>query len=200
MSDSQTWSQYYYLDGGGELNYSTGFRSNRFAANVVRSCMYNDDNGSTTGVRVVAGQVDMFSGGTNFTDSTTNIASFATSAISLIPPVSFTEQLTLPNSPIATGYSGGIMTINFNSRSTGIFSTVLGSNMTGISFSNGRIGGQYVVYVTATGATRTIAYILSGTASRTNYTSVISVTLNSTALLTITYDGTRYLIAGSAYN
>jgi hypothetical protein len=56
------------------------------------------------------------------------------------------------------------------------------------------------VYITATGGTRTIATTLSGTSNRTNYTSTINVTLTTTALLTITFDGTRYLIAGSAYN
>ena len=133
------------------------------------------------------------------TDAAT-FASFTGTNITLTPPVVFSTAITLPNTPTATGYSAGIMTINFLSRSTGIFSTTLGSNMTGISFSGGRTGGQYFVYVTATGATRTIASTLSGTANRTNYTTAISVTLNTTALLTITFDGTRYLIAGSAYN
>jgi hypothetical protein len=130
----------------------------------------------------------------------TNIASFSTGAISLIAPVSFTEQLTLPTTRPTATFSSPTLTCDFNSKSTGIFSGTLNGNMTAINFTNGRIGGQYVIYVTATGGTQTIGFNLTGTPSRTNYTSVISVTLNSTALLTITYDGTRYLIAGSAYN
>ena len=114
--------------------------------------------------------------------------------------IAFDTQITMPNTPTATGYSAGIMTINFLSRSTGIFSTTIGSNMTGIAFSGGRTGGQYVVYVNASGATRTIASTLTGTANKTNYTTAISVLLTSVALLTITFDGTRYLIAGSSYN
>ena len=38
------------------------------------------------------------------------------------------------------------------------------------------------------------------TINKTNYTTAISVLTTSFALLTITFDGTRYLIAGSAYN
>ncbi len=65
---------------------------------------------------------------------------------------------------------------------------------------NSRIGGQYFIYVSATGGTRTIAPTLTGTTNKTNYTTAISVLTTSVALLTITFDGTRYLIAGSAYN
>jgi hypothetical protein len=73
--------------------------------------------------------------------------------------------------------------------------------MTGATFSGGRIGGQYVIYLTATGGTRTIATALTNTTiNKTNYTTAISVLTTSFAVLTITFDGTRYLIAGSAYN
>ena len=137
----------------------------------------------------------MFSGSSLTAD--TNIADFTSSLITLIPPVSFTEQLTLPDTPTTATFASGTLTANFNSRSTGIFTATLNADMTAISFLNPRIGGQYVVYITATGSTRTIAVSLSG--ARTNYTTAISVSTTTTALLTITYDGTRYLIAGSAY-
>ena len=73
--------------------------------------------------------------------------------------------------------------------------------MTGISFTNGRIGGQYVIYISANGGTRTIAATLTPTATtKTNYATAISVLTTSVAILTVTYDGTNYLIAGSAFN
>ena len=72
--------------------------------------------------------------------------------------------------------------------------------MTAINFSGGRIGGQYVIYLTATGGTRTIASTLTGTTNKTNYTTAISVLTTSVALLTVTYDGSNYIIACSAYN
>ena len=76
--------------------------------------------------------------------------------------------------------------------------------MTGITCLNGRVGGQYVIYVYASGGTRTIASTLSGaaagTTNKTNYTTAISVLTTSVALLTVTFDATNYIIAGSAYN
>jgi hypothetical protein len=112
----------------------------------------------------------------------------------------FTSQLTLPNSPSSATFATGVLTCDLGSASTGIFTGVITANMTGISFTNARRGGQYVIYITATGGTRTIASTLTGTTNKTNYTSAISVLTTSVALLTITYDGTRLLIAGSAYN
>lgn len=197
MNQSQFSGTVTLVDGGGENTGTTGVRSYLVTAgsySSVRSAMYTDIDGTTTGVRVSPNQLDMFVGASG-TDTTANIASFTSSY------TQFYTQLILPNAPLTvTGYSAGIMTNNFGSLSTGIFSVTLGSNMTGITFSGGRTGGQYVIYVSASGGTRTIATTLTGTANRTNYTSAISVTLNTTALLTITYDGTRYLIAGSAYN
>ena len=112
----------------------------------------------------------------------------------------FTNQILLPNSLSAATFSSPTLTCNFGLYSTGVFSVTLTANMTAISFSNGRTGGQYVIYVSATGGTWTIASSLTVTANRTNYTTAVSVTTNTTALLTVTYDGTRYIIACSAYN
>ena len=113
----------------------------------------------------------------------------------------FTEQLTLPTTRPTATFSGGILTCSFDSKSTGIFIATLTADMTGISFTNGRIGGQYVIYISANGGTRTIAATLTPTATtKTNYTSAINVLMSSVALLTITFDGTNYLIAGSAFN
>ena len=138
----------------------------------------------------------MFSGDSPVAD--TNIADFTSRLITLIPPVSFTEQLTLPDTLTTATFASGTLTADFGNRSTGIFTATLTANMTAINFSNPRTGGQYVVYITATGSTRTIAVSLSG--ARTNYTTAVSVTTTTSALLTITWDGTRYLIAASAYN
>jgi hypothetical protein len=71
--------------------------------------------------------------------------------------------------------------------------------MTGITFSNPRIGGQYVIYVSVTsGGPFSISNTLAG--ARTNYTTPVSISTSTSALLTITYDGTIYLIACSAFN
>jgi hypothetical protein len=111
----------------------------------------------------------------------------------------FTNQITLPNTTAAATFTFPTLTCDFGSFSTGVFSVTLTAAMTAIAFTNGRIGGQYVIYVTA-GSTFTIASSLTGTANRTNYTSAVSVTSSTSALLTVTYDGTRYIIACSAYN
>ena len=143
--------------------------------------------------------VEIFAGST--IDVAVNIASFNTGAISLIPAVSFTEQLTLPTTRPIANFTNPTLSCDFGNKSTGIFSGVLTANMTGATFTNGRTGGQYVIYLTATGGTRTIATSLTNaTINKTNYTTAISVSTTSYALLTITFDGTRYLIAGSAYN
>ena len=113
----------------------------------------------------------------------------------------YVDALT-PTSLSATTFSSGILTVNFASKSVGIFSATLTANMTGIAFSNGVVGGQYVIYVTASGGTRTIGSTLTGTANRTNYTAsgAVSVATNATGLITITFDGTNYLIATSSYS
>jgi hypothetical protein len=110
------------------------------------------------------------------------------------------SQLTLPNSLSATSFTSPTLTCAFGGVSTGIFTATINANMTAINFSGGRIGGQYVIYLTATGATRTIASTLTGSTNKTNYTSAISVLTTSVALLTVTFDGTNYIIACSAYN
>ena len=191
---------YRLTDDGAGTNYYAGFTTitNNATASPVMYYRQTAGPAKRTGIRVYHETIQMFSG-SGLTVST-NIADFTSSLITLIPPVSFTEQLTLPDTPTATGYLAGLMTIDFLGRSTGIFSTNLGSDMTSIDFTNGRVGGQYVIYVTATGGNWTIAVSLLGPPNKTNYTTAISVTLDTTALLTVTFDGTYYLIAGSAYN
>ena len=190
----------YRFSSDGETNWRAGFKTitNTITGTPSPFMYFQEDAPSTTytAVRILYNTITMFSGSTEMT--TTNIATFSAGAIGLITPVTFTEQLTLPNTLTATTFAAGTLTANFSSRSTGIFTGTLTANMTAISFSNPRVGGQYVIYLSATGATRTIAVALTG--ARTNYTTAISVTINTTALLTITWDGTRYLIAGSAYN
>ena len=110
------------------------------------------------------------------------------------------SQLTLPNSLSTTSFASNTLTCVFGGVSTGIFTATIDANMTAIDFSGGRIGGQYVIYLTATGATRTIASTLTGTTNKTNYTSAVSVLTTSVALLTVTFDGSNYIIACSAYN
>ena len=114
-----------------------------------------------------------------------------------------TSQLIMPNTLTSTLFniSTGVLTRDFGGFSTGIFTATLTANMTGIAFSGGRTGGQYVIYVSASGGTRTIASSLTPTATtKTNYATAISVLTTSVAILTVTYDGTNYLIAGSAFN
>ena len=150
-----------------------------------------------TAIRVYHETIQMFSG-TSLSSASTNIADFTSSFISLIPPVFFTQELTLPDTPAAATFAAGTLTADFGNRSTGIFAGVLTANMTAINFFGPRVGGEWRIFLTATGSTRTIAVSLVGAA--TNYTTAISVATTTSALLTITWDGFRYLIAGSAYN
>ena len=172
--------------------------NNRDTGTATAVMYYRQTSGPAkrTAIRVYHDTIQMFSG--TSLNATTNIADFKSSLITLIPPVSFTEQLTLPDTLTTATFASGTLTADFGSVSTGIFTGTLTANMTAISFSNPRVGGQYVIYLTATGGTWRIAVSLSG--ARTNYTTSISVATTTTALLTITWDGTRYLIAGSAYN
>jgi hypothetical protein len=137
-----------------------------------------------------------------FIDDITGPLSYNPStAVLSVGTATFTSQITVPNSLSAATFSSPTLTCNFNSFSTGVFSVTLTANMTAIAFTNGRIGGQYVIYVTvASGGPFTIASTLTGTTNRRNYTTAVSVTTTTTALLTVTFDGTRYIIACSAYN
>ena len=72
--------------------------------------------------------------------------------------------------------------------------------MNTFAFSSGRTGGQYVIYATASGATRTINTSVASGAYKINFTVPVTVLITSVALLTVTFDGTSYLIACSAYN
>jgi hypothetical protein len=127
------------------------------------------------------------------------IAPKTTSNVQVSSDISITGQITLPVTTAAvTGFAAGTLTCNFGLFSTGVFSATLTADMTAISFTNGRTGGQYVIYLTATGGTWTIASNFAP--ARTNYTTAVSVTTTTTALLTVTYDGTIYIIACSAYN
>ncbi len=112
----------------------------------------------------------------------------------------FSTQLTLPTTPVVATFASNTLTCNFGGFSTGIFTATLNADMTAILFSNGIVGGQYVIYVSASGGTRLINTGLTGTANKINYTSAVSVLTSSVALLTVTYNGTNYLIACSAYN
>jgi len=123
--------------------------------------------------------------------------------------INFNKQLVLPNTPSTASFNSGtgVLTCNFLSNSTGIFNATLTANMTGVSFSFGRIGGQYVIYVTvSSGGPFTISNSLTtgSTTPRTNYTSAVSVSTSTSALLTITVDtatpSLRYLVACSAFN
>jgi len=160
-----------------------------------RNTCYTALDMSSNSIITTTGNLTLDASGSS---GTGNIYITPKSAASII----FSEQLVLPSTPGSTSFSGaGILTCDFLNKSTGIFTCALsGANMTGISFSNPLVGGQYVIYVTASDATRTIASTLTGTANRTNYTSAVSVTTTTSALLTVTFDGTRYLIACSAFN
>ena len=195
---------------GGEGPYGTEYAGvttfdNRDTGSATALMYYRQTGGEEgpageTGIRVYHQKIQMFSGDSYSPNADTNIADFTSSLITLIPPVSFTEQLTLPDTLTTATFASNTLTCDFGSKSTGIFTGTLTANMTAISFSYPRVGGQYVIYLTATGGTWRIAVSLSGATNKTNYTTAISVLTTSVAVLTITFDGTRYLIAGSAYN
>ena len=110
-----------------------------------------------------------------------------------------TYQLTLPNVlQVATGGGTATMTVPCNTYSTGIFSFTLSANMTALALTSPRTGGQYVVYITSSGS-----FTINGTTStlsgaRCNYNSV-ALTINQTAIMTITWDGNIVYAACSLY-
>ena len=141
---------------------------------------------------------------TTITPTSLSTTSLSTTSLST-SLLTTTSQLTLSNSlSTATVSDTGVLNCDFNDFSTGIFSvTLTTSDIVGINFSGGRTGGQYVIYVSNSNFnnnSRTIASRLTGTANRTNYTTGITVTVYTTAVLTVTFNRERYLISGSAFN
>jgi hypothetical protein len=119
-----------------------------------------------------------------------------------IDPSIFSKQLTLPVTSGTVTFGGNTLTCNFGGVSTGIFTMEITADMTGVAFTGGRTGGQYVIYITTTGIAKTISPTFTPTTTyKTNIPSAITVTSNTVALLTVTTNnGSTYLIAGSAYN
>ena len=140
----------------------------------------------------------------NLTISTTS--STGTGNINVTPKVGascvFSTQLTLPTTLVGATFASNTLACNFNNLSTGIFNIILSiGNVNTLDFSGGLVGGQYVIYVTASGGTRLINPSVGGTIGyKINFTSAVTVLTTSVALLTVTFDGTTYLIACSAYN
>jgi hypothetical protein len=113
----------------------------------------------------------------------------------------FSTQLTLPATLVAATFTAPTLVCNFGNLSTGIFTASLTANMTAINFSAGRIGGQYTIYINNTsGGPILISNILTGPTNKTNYTAAVSLQPTTVALMTVTFYGSNYLIACSAYN
>ena len=128
MNSNQFWGRYSYNDGGGEsATYTAGFRSNLYAVNQVRSCMYSDDGTGvgTAGIRVAnSNSIDMFINGINFTDSAANIASFNSGGqILFYRPLTFDGNNGVLEKSIAQTLTGTTVFTTANRFLTTIIST-----------------------------------------------------------------------------
>ena len=115
--------------------------------------------------------------------------------------LTISNSVILPSS-LTTITSSATPTLSFSNYSTGIFSLAIGHNITGFTLTtaNPRQGGQYVIYITGSGASAyTISNTLSGGTIKTNYTSPITIPISGSAIMTITYAGTTYYIACAVY-
>ena len=168
-----------------------GYTTRNTNANATHYLNFSDS--SSTGVGAIQKTAGISC------NPSTNVITATTFSGALSGTATLTSQITLPITTAASFAAGtGTLTCNFGSFSTGVFSATLTANMTAISFSSPRTGGQYVIYVTvASGGPFTIASTFTG--ARTNYTTPVLVTTTTTALLTVTHDGTRYIIGCSAY-
>ena len=77
----------------------------------------------------------------------------------------------------------------------------LSANLTGITFTNMRAGGQYIIFITGGGSVFTISNTLTGTpVIKTNYATAVSVPATTgKAVLTAYYDGTNMFVSCFAY-
>ena len=110
----------------------------------------------------------------------------------------FSSGIQLPIPSVVS--SSATPTFNCNNCSSATFTLTLSANVTGITFSNARAGGQYIVFVTGGGSVYTISNTLTGTpAIKTNYGTPLSVPISGKAILTCYYDGTNIFINSSSY-
>ena len=117
--------------------------------------------------------------------------------------VNFTSSLALPTLIVNGSLTSNILSLTSNpSYSFNFFSITLTQDITGLSLTNFRINGTYIVYISGNANTSyTISHTLTSTSSiKTDYTSNTTVDANSKALMKIYYDGTTYYVSCSAYN
>lgn len=97
--------------------------------------------------------------------------------------------------------SSATPTANCLNYSYTTWTLTLSANITGISFTNMRAGGQYVIFITGGGSVFTIANALTGSpAIKTNYATAVSVPATTgKAVLTAYYDGTNMFVSCFAY-
>ena len=91
MNQTDFWGTATLVDSGGENTGTCGVRSyvsTPGSYSSVISALYTDLDGTTTGVRSIPGQIDMFNG-SSFTGSSANIATFSTSTILFFSSLDF---------------------------------------------------------------------------------------------------------------
>ena len=101
----------------------------------------------------------------------------------------------------ATALSSGsaTYTLNFNTTTFGNWTLALTASITGLTLSNGVVGGQYFVYITNTsGSTYNVTSGL-GAGIQANWSGSFSIPTATTATMVITYSGTNYLVSIGLY-
>ena len=123
MNQTQLWGKVVLVDGGGENTGSAGVYSYLGTAGsygTVRTAIYADIDGTTTGVRVVPNEVVIFVG-SSFTDTAVNIASFATSVSQFYSNLQFATSRGLLAQNVTNATTTGSTTLT----STDAFRTII---------------------------------------------------------------------------
>lgn len=120
-----------------------------------------------------------------------------TSTTNVLGAASFSSTFQLPNTLTAAGFSAGVITFNVANNSILAGSVTITGAVTGLSITTPRIGGQYQLFITSSGA-NTISNVLTG-GVKTNYGAAINLANGETAVMTILYDGTTLYVSAARY-
>lgn len=120
-----------------------------------------------------------------------------TSTSNFLGGANFASTFQLPATLTAASLAAGVISFNVASNSILAGSVTVSGVITGLTITNARIGGQYQLYITSSGAS-TINNTLTG-GVKTNYAAPVILAGGETAVMTILYDGVSYYVSASRY-
>lgn len=169
----------YILQNSSGKNINLQFhRANTMATTGSGAIDYTNINVADTGAIITS--TSNFLGGVNF-----------------VGGANFASTFQLPATLTAATVAAGVINFNVASNSILAGSVTVSGVITGLTVTNARIGGQYQLYITSSGAS-TINNTLTG-GVKTNYAAPIVLAGGETAVMTILYDGVSYFVAASRY-